>query len=238
MAVSGTKVYVGGGFSGIDGIGRKNLAAFDFSGNLDAQWRPKTDKVVRGLDFSCDGTTIFATGSFRNAAGTTGVFAPREQVARFNTATGSLHPWAIPAGTVENGEIGSDLAVTCERVTVPFLGPNHLRSFRLDDGDKGTVAWDIKAGGDPQTVAMLGDDKLIVGGHFGQIQGGKRARIAQLNLSDGKLDPWNPGITGKAGAATIGPWDLLVDGNHLYIGGGFWEVAGLERTFLTRFTFS
>jgi hypothetical protein len=238
MAVSDTKVYVGGGFSGIDGKGRKNLAAFDFSGNLDAKWRPKTDKVVRGLDFSCDGTTIFATGSFRNAAGPDGVYAPREQVARFDTAYSSLHPWAIPAGKVGSEEVGSDLAVTCERVTVPFLGPNHLRSFRLDDGNMGTVAWDIKSGGDPQTVAMLGDDKLIVGGHFGQVQGGKRARIAQLNLSDGSLDPWNPGITGKDGAATIGPWDLLVDGNHLYIGGGFWEVAGLERTFLTRFTTS
>ncbi len=43
---------------------------------------------------------------------------------------------------------------------------------------------------------------------------------------------------GRDGGRAIGPWDLLVDGNHLYIGGGFWEVAGLERTFLTRFTFS
>jgi hypothetical protein len=52
-------------------------------------------------------------------------------------------------------------------------------------------------GGDPQTVAMLGLEKLVVGGHFGQP--GKR--IAMANLSDGRADPsWNPGITGKVGA--------------------------------------
>lgn len=242
MLVSDTKVYVGGGFPGIDGKTRKGLAAFDFSGNLDLKWKPKTDKIVRGLDFSCDGQTVFATGQFRNAAGSDGVYSPREQVARFDTASGALHPWAIPAGTVGNDDVGSDLAISCtpglERITVPFLGPNYIRSFRLDDGNTGTVAWSRKLSGDPQTVAMLGAEKLVVGGHFSQVEGQKRARIAQLNLSDGSVDPWNPGIVGKDGGAAIGPWDLLVDDNHLYIGGGFWEVAGSDRTFLTRFTFS
>jgi hypothetical protein len=248
MLVSDNKVYVGGGFSGIDGKTRKHLAAFDFSGNLDLKWKPKTDKQVRGLDFSCDGATIFAIGQFRNAAGSDGVFSPREQVARFDKASGALDPWAIPAGTNGATDVASDLAISCtpglERVTVPFLGPNHLKSFRLDTGDTGTVAWDLKNGGDTQTVTMLGPDKLIIGGHFSQIQdvnggpGIKRTRIAQLNLSDGSVDPWNPGIEGKDGAGTIGPWDLLVDENHLYIGGGFWKVGGLDRTFLTRFTFS
>lgn len=242
MVVSDSKVYVGGGFSGIDGKTRKGLAKFDLSGNLDLNWKPKTDKVVRGLDVACDGTTIFATGQFRNASGSDGVFSPREQVARFDKATGALHPWAIPTGTANADEVGSDLAISCmpglERITIGFLGPNHLRSFRLDNGNTGTVAWDVQTGGDPQTVAMLGAGKLIVGGHFGQIENKKRARIAQINLSDGAVDPWNPGITGPNGGAAIGPWDLLVDGNHLYIGGGFSEVAGLDRTFLTRFTFS
>ncbi len=92
-------------------------------------------------------------------------------------------------------------------------------------------------------MAMLGPDKLVTGGHFFHISRASkdpipRNRIALLNLSDGSVDPWNPGITGRDGGNAIGPWDLLVDGNHLYIGGGFYEVAGLKRTHLTRFTFS
>ncbi len=256
MLVSDDKVYVGGSFNVIDGkTGWLRLAAFDFSGNLDPKWKPKTDKTVRALDFACDdsddadsdGDSILAVGTFRKAAGPDGVYSPREQVARFDTASGSLHPWAVPAGEVALDEDGSDLAVSCtpglERVTVPFLGPNMLRSFRLDTGNTGTVAWRRGGGGDFQTVAMLGPDKLVTGGHFFHISRASkdpipRNRIALLNLSDGSVDPWNPGITGRDGGNAIGPWDLLVDGNHLYIGGGFYEVAGLKRTHLTRFTFS
>ena len=260
MLVSETnsRVYFGGAFGTVDGKGRRNIAALDFSGNVDLKWKPKVDKpAVRSLAFGCDQATheiseatMFATGQFRGAAGSDGVFEPRENIAQFNTADGSLHPWAVPAGTVGADEPGLDLAVSCtpglERVTVPFSGPNVLRSFRLDTGDVGTLAWQIKNGGEAQTAAMLGPNKLIIGGHFSQIedlQGGKgvrRERLAQLNLSDGSVDAWNPGASGKDGGAAIGPWDLLVDedDNRLYVGGGFYQVGGSAHTFFARFTFT
>ena len=245
------RVYIGGAFGTVDGKGRRNIAAIKFSGDVDLAWKPKVDKAVRSLAFGCGDTpeaTMFATGLFRNAAGSDGIFSPRENIALFNTASGSLNPWAVPAGTVGADEPGLDLAVSCtpglERVTVPFSGPNILRSFRLDNGNTGTLAWDLKNGGEAQTAAMLGPNKLIIGGHFSQIEdvlggrGIKRERLAQLNLSDGTVDPWNPGASGKDGVASIGPWDLLVDENHLYVGGGFYQVGGLVRTHFTRFTFT
>jgi hypothetical protein len=255
MLVSSTnsRVYIGGAFGTVDGKGRKNLAALDFAGNVDLKWKPKVDKpAVRSLAFGCGGAnpeeTMFATGMFRNAAGSDGVFSPRENIALFNTTSGSLLPWAVPVGSVGEGELGLDLAVSCtpglERVTVPFSGPNILRSFRLDNGNTGTLAWRLKNGGEAQTAAMLGPNKLIIGGHFSQIEnvnggsGIKRERLAQLNLSDGSVDPWNPGATGKDGIAVIGPWDLLVDDNHVYVGGGFYQVGGLVRTDFARFTFT
>ena len=251
-----SRAYIGGAFGTVDGKGRKNIAAIKFSGDVDLAWKPKVDKpAVRSLAFGCGDApgeisedTMFATGQFRSAAGSDGVFSPRENIALFNTATGSLNPWAVPAGTVGADEPGLDLAVSCtpglERVTVPFSGPNILRSFRLDNGNTGTLAWDLKNGGEAQTAAMLGPNKLIIGGHFSQIEnvsGGqniKRERLAQLNLSNGTVDPWNPGASGKDGAAAIGPWDLLVDDNHLYVGGGFYQVGGLVRTDFARFTFT
>ena len=245
------RVYIGGAFGTVDGKGRRNIAAIKFSGDVDLAWKPKVDKAVRSLAFGCGDTpeaTMFATGLFRSAAGSDGIFSPRENIALFNTASGSLNPWAVPAGTVGADEPGLDLAVSCtpglERVTVPFSGPNILRSFRLDNGDTGTLAWDLKNGGEVQTAAMLGPQKLIIGGHFSQIenvnggQGIKRQRLAQLNLSDGSVDSWNPGASGNNGASVIGPWDLLVDDNHLYVGGGFYYVGGLIRSHFTRFTFT
>jgi hypothetical protein len=238
MVASGTTVYLGGQFGTLDGRIRQNLGAIGLSGNVDATWKPKTNRYVRALSFSCDGSAVFAGGVFRNAAGSDGVEAPRETIARFDAATGALDPWALPAGTVGTEEVAADLAVTCERVTAGFLGPNFTRSFRLDNGSTGTEVWEKKSAGDVQTVAMLGSDKVILGGHFSQVDRQRRLRIAAVNLSDGSVDPaWSPSIEGDVnGDFAWGPWDLLVDGNRLYVGGGFRYVAGQTRTNFASFT--
>jgi trimeric autotransporter adhesin len=235
MVASSTKVYFGGYFTVVDGKARQYVAALDTAGNVDPTWKPRAGGFVRSLAFSCDGATVFAGGKFRNAAGPDGLFSPRETIARFDAASGALDPWAIPAGTVPNDEVAADLAVTCERVTAAYLGRNFARSFRLDNGNSGTQAWATKCAGDVQTVAMLGADKLIIGGHFSQVAREPRTRIAQINLSNGLPDPgWTPAVDGQF----FGPWDLLVDDNHLYVGGAFTTVAGLTRTNFARFTFS
>jgi hypothetical protein len=244
MIASDTKVYVGGSFGTVDGKGRKNLAAIKPSGELDTVWRPKADKVVWTLAFSCDDATVFAGGKFRNAAGSDGVFNTRNFIARFDATSGSLHPWAVPTSVLlglDETSNASDLAVTCERVTTGFLGiPNLVFSFRLDTGNIGSMAWSYNADGNVQTAAMLGPDKVILGGHFKRAPYGvPRTRIAMVNLSDGSTDPsWNPAITGAGGTYTNGPWDLLVDGNRLYVGGEFHGVGGLTQTNFARFTFT
>ena len=233
LVASETKVYVGGIFSTIDGKSRANLGAFDLSGNLDPEWRPKTLGQVRGLAFASDKQTVFASGKFRSAAGSEGAFQPRETLARFDPTDGSLDPWAVPTDSVSNDQVAADIAVTSDRISAGYLGNNYVRSFRLDNGNTGTKVWEKKCAGDVQTVAMLGPDKLIIGGHFSQVDGIKRTRIAMLNLSDGSVDPaWTPAIDGEF----YGPWDLLVDDNHLYVGGAFTTAGGLPRTNFTRFS--
>ena len=248
MIASGEKVYIGGAFGTIQddkGIkGRKNIAALDpATGNVDLAWKPKTDKIVWSLAFSKDPAecpnepagaekTVFAGGKFQNAAGSDGIFNSRTFIARFDAASGSLHPWAaLPSGGWQSqDEVASDLAVTCERITSGFLGPNFLRSFRLDNGDD---VWGYKTGGEVQTAAMWGADKVIVGGHFSQLNGVKRTRIGMVDLATGVPDEsWKPAVDGKF----LGPWDLLVDDNRLYVGGEFTSVGGLPRYNFARFS--
>lgn len=247
LLASGSKVYLGGFFTTIDGVQRRYLGALDHSGNLDKTWKPKTDGQVRSFGSSCDGNSVFASGKFRKAAGSTDGpnYSPRETIARFDAASGALQPWAIPAGSVPNEEIGADLTVACDptqptvenQISVGYLGRNFVRSF---DGSSGAKVWEKKCAGDVQTVAMLGPDKLIIGGHFSQVDSQRRIRIAQLNLSDGSVDPaWAPSIEGDGTAAFVwGPWDLFVDGNHLYVGGGFKKIDSLTKTNFARFTAS
>jgi hypothetical protein len=236
LLASDSKVYLGGYFTTIDGVNRRFLGALDHSGNLDPTWKPKADGFVRSLAYSCDKTTVFAVGKFRSAAGSDGVYSPRQQAARFDTTSGSLHPWAIPAGTVGNDEVASDVAVTCEQITVAFLGPNWSRSFRLDNGNTGSVAWAIKSTGEAQTLTMMGPDKVLIGGHFSSWTGVKRTGIALINLSNGSVDPsWAPVLT-AGGNQFVSIWETFVDGNHAYIGGLFNSVEGSPRTNFARFS--
>jgi hypothetical protein len=245
MIASTQKVYIGGSFGAVDGKGRGNLAAIDpVSGNVDLAWKPRADRLVWSLAFSCEGSGVFVGGKFLNVAGSDGVFSPRQYIARFDATSGTLHPWAVPAGSFQNNdEVASDLAVTCDRITSGFLGPNFLRSFRLDNGNTGSVVWEYKTGGEVQTATMLGPNKVIVGGHFSQLKDGvKRTSIAMINLSDGSVDPsWDVALTAGSTKA-MGPWDLLVDENHLYAGGHFTEVrtgsSVINQTAFTRFTFT
>ncbi len=247
---SGTKVYLGGYFASIDGAFRRYLGALDAAtGNLDSGWKPRVSNFVHSLSSSCasdGGATVFAGGKFRSASGADNPtsYSPRETIARFDATTGALHPWAIPAGSVPNDQVAADLAVTCERVSAGYLGQNWARSFRLDNGNGGTLVWEDKTAGNVQTVAMLGTDKLVIGGHFSNVtedsrvvpgaQRWQRTRIALLDLEDGSVDQgWAPRVDGNF----YGPWDLLVEDNHLWVGGQFQTVAGLPRTHLARFTF-
>ncbi len=181
---------------------------------------------------------MFAGGKIRNAAGLTGLYSPRSSIARFYATSGELHPWAIPAGIIQNeDEVASDLVVTRERVTTGYLGPNFTRSYRLDDGDLGSLAWEKKSGGDVQTAALLGEAKLVIGGHFGQFDGAKRTRVALINLSDGTVDTsWAPDLTAANGFVSV--WETFVDGDRVYIGGLFNTVAGSPRTDFARFAFT
>jgi hypothetical protein len=248
MIASSQKVYIGGSFGAVDGKGRGNLAAIDpVTGNVDLAWKPRADRLVWSLAFSCDNAQVFAGGKFLNAAGSDGVFSARTVIARFDATSGALHRWAVPASTfegVDEGFVASDMAVTCDRITTGFLGhPNWVRSFRLDNGETGSMAWGYRTGGDVQAVTMLGPDKVILGGHFKWVKDRvPRTCIAMVNLSDGSADPsWNVALTAGATKA-IGPWDLLVDENHLYAGGHFTEVrtggSVINQTAFVRFTFT
>jgi hypothetical protein len=248
MIASTQKVYIGGSFGGVDGMGRGNLAAIDpVTGNVDPAWKPRADRLVWSLAFSCDNTQVFAGGKFLNAAGSDGVFSARTVIARFDATSGSLHRWAVPASTfegVDEGFVAADMAVTCDRITTGFLGhPNWVRSFRLDNGETGSMAWGYRTGGNVQAVTMLGPDKVILGGHFKWVKDRvPRTCIAMVNFSDGSADPsWNVALTAGSTKA-IGPWDLLVDENHLYVGGHFTEVrtgsSVINQSAFARFTFA
>jgi hypothetical protein len=260
MIASDSRVYIGGQFKTVDGVSRRKLAAFDLAGNL-ADWRPRTSSMVHGLAFDCTGGSVLASGGFENAGSPGSPLVPRERVARFDAATGTLEPWAIPVGVMPNGIWITDLALSCQsspqRLYGGGAGQNFLYAFDFSSDDVGEKLFERQTAGNVQAVAVndqgtaeVADDRVLFGGHFGggvtypdgacSVSKPKTARFGVVDL-DGNCDlSWWPSFHGKF----WGTRDILVTdgGDRVWVGGHYTQVCTedtatcVDRYYLSRFT--
>jgi hypothetical protein len=89
----GTRVYVGGQFTTVDGVARSRIAAFNTAtGALDPTFKPTMGNTVQSI--SATNTTVYAGGTF-----TTVNAVSRGRLAAFTPSTGALLAWAPVADT-------------------------------------------------------------------------------------------------------------------------------------------
>jgi large repetitive protein len=95
VAVSpdGNTVYVGGGFTTVDGKSRNHLAAFSASTGALLAWNPNVNAKVASIATS--GDNVYLGGSFTKVGG-----VARTRIADVSAATGALISWAPAAGAV------------------------------------------------------------------------------------------------------------------------------------------
>ncbi len=87
----GSRVYVGGDFTTVDGVARNHIVAFNTAtGAVDTSFAASISSQVRGLAVS--DTTVYAGGNFFSANSKT-----RTRLAAFSRSNGSLLPWAPTA---------------------------------------------------------------------------------------------------------------------------------------------
>lgn len=246
----GDRVYVAGYFTTVDGQPRKHLAAFNLDGSLNSQWKPRTAGLARTLTQTCDGASIIAGGSFRKAAGSTGVNVDRATLAMFDATTGAIDPWTPDNDVIPNGVNAFDLDASCDRIFVGYGGSNALYAFDLTD-DFGDTLFGIKTGGNVQTVDLSVDGtRVYFGGHFANVsvhcpwvsrnENDGRTRFAMADVNgcvrnpntEDPLDGWTPSFSGKF----YGPWDIFSTGNQVYVGGQFTDVSGSAQYMIARFT--
>jgi hypothetical protein len=243
-----SKLYVGGGFSKINGKPRKNLAAFSLaSGKLDRVWKPATSVAptctgnhcsskVRALELDYTGDSIFVGGPFSYITGSNGTGDARRSVARVYTARGNLHPWKLPDGTITYPLTAWDLTATRDRLYGGFGGPkfNYVAAFHLDLGVKGDQVWRFGTRGNVQTVALTPDrSRLFFGGHFGINKLNKRAcngkylrGLASVNPKIGRIYcDFIPSLDQTKRPSYEGSWTLATTDSYLWVGGGFIGVS-------------
>lgn len=246
LLASNTRLYAGGTFSRVDGLNRGKLAAWDLpSGALSQQWRPRASGgSVHDLTFDVTSQTIFIGGGFTTMT-QGGVAYARQSVARVDSTTGLVHPWAIPQGTLESPQTAWDLEATADRLHGGFgRGPNYAASFRNDITNVGTRLWRFSTVGNVQTIELSPDGShLYLGGHFGlgwlqqRVCGNRdlRGLISVSPLTGSLFCDWVPQLE-PFGNNYQGPWDLVATGSYLWVGGGWSKIGGVTQRNLARFT--
>ncbi len=212
--------FIGGTFTSVRGVARKNLAHILADGSV-AAWAPEPDQRVSALGLSSG--VVCAGGLFSTIAGDPW----HPGFAMLDATTGEL---VSPMSVTPVASPVRAITTSSERayVTGDFthLG-THTGGWAVLDETTG-VARPPFAGlvnGSIRSAVSDGSGGWYIGGTFTKVRGQNQSGVAHL-LSDGTLAAWNPGVVGVDGSV----YSLALAGNVLYMGGAFTSVGGQSRT--------
>lgn len=205
-------LYLGGGFTSIDGMPQENLGAISLTtGAISPSFRPPHLKA--GLNGSNVRGVVVAGG--RVVAD--GDFIPH--IASFDPVNGTSQPWA-------NHTPWRFLSLATDGTNVyggSGNGGGHVIAYRLSDG---TAIWQHRGDGNVQHIAIAPDGLVYVAGHFDHIDSKPRNFLAVFTPTDGLLRPYRlvtvPCCWG-------GIWGIDVQPDMLYLGGRFDSIGGVVQ---------
>lgn len=238
IIVGNDRVYIGGKFGRVDSKPRFRLAATTLGGFLTTEWQPSVNDIVRDLTFAADGQTIFIGGKYTMINGVN-----QNTVARVSASNGTLDPWKIPAGIMEDGMMAWDMVATSNRLYVATgASGSWAGAYALDNGNVGTELWDTHLPGNVQSLALTSNG-LFVGGHFGTAVGDRQicgsiplAGLVLLNPSNGAYDcSWVPQIEPHFENFTAA-WAMTSTSEQLWITGRFTSISGVPQEGLARYS--
>ena len=233
IAVSGDRVFIGGGFREIGGQPRMNLGCVDAGTGAVLEWNPGTHVDGWVSTLAASDSTVFVGGYFFSIGGQS-----RSCLAAVDALTGEVQPWQADAGG----------AVWCllVRGTTLFVGGEFGRIAAgsrpllaaIDIPTAQLLPFDASARGIylpnfplPRIGAMtLVGDTLYVGGDFVQIGGQPRASLAALSVATAEALPWAPPSFGPLyDGYPQACYALAVKDSTIYVGGTFDFVGSTSR---------
>jgi len=210
---------VGGTFSTIGGMPRRNLAAIDLNEGSVTAWNPDANADVLGL--AAHGDKIYAGGFFTRLGG---------QLRRFCGAvdtTGLVSSWDPQSDSYVVSLAATDSSVYAAGIFESIGGQARHFLAALSSTSAEATSWDPQPAG-TQTGSQTRiwslatrDSALYVGGDFTTIDGESAAGAAAFDLSGGSL-PWRPNVNGVV-------WSLLAEPDWVYLGGAFASVEGVPH---------
>ncbi len=218
--LDGGRLYMSG-VNGVNGTVRKYLAAVDTATAALSGFAPD---ITIGTDveaLSVEGGVVYAAGSFQQVGSNPG--ERRLNLAAFDAATGALLPWNPVASSNMQSILASGTQVFVGGAMTSLNGREHRELVAFDAITGQRLPFEpTYSSGIPTTLARYGS-QLVVGGQF-NIGVGLPFPHALTTYDATTLTwtGWSPDLNGVV-------TDAVVDGDVLYVCGGFTVVDGQSR---------
>jgi hypothetical protein len=227
LALSKSRLYVGGEFNRVDGRSRNYAASFDTRDGALTEWNPNAAQgayFTRVETLAVAGSTVYAGGDFTSIGG-----KQRNDLAALRARTGAATAWNPGANDVVDALAVSRRSVYVGGDSITSIGGRTRDRLAAISVDTGTpTAWNPGANGAVDSLAVSGQT-LYAGGNFTRIGARPRARLAAFALRSGATTGWRP--------TANGPVYTLASGEKtLYLGGVFTEVGGVQREHIAAVT--
>ncbi len=224
LVLRGSTLYVGGRFASVDGLARRNLAAFDVSTGALLAWNPDADDEVRCL--AMHGNTLYTGGEFQRVGG-----LDRHHVAAVDARDGRPTSWNPDAEErVRSLAIdGHTIYAAGDFQAIGGQKRNCLAA--LDAGTGAATAWDpglfplrkgvwLYGGVWPfvSAVAVRGQ-AVYASGMFDGARGQARRYFCGFDARSGEMTSFAPEASSYANT-------IVPVGNLLYAGGDWYDMGG------------
>lgn len=211
------KIIVGGDFTSIDGVTRRNIARLNTDGSVDTSFNASTDEGVESLAIQSDGKVLIA-GDLSEVSGVS-----ISNLARLNT-DGSLDATFTPN---PNHRVREVITVSNDNILISgwftqVTGQAQSDMALLDPNGAlvGGFKSDLDFNSQIYELFEQSNGKFLVGGNFTEVNGVSRTYLARLD-ENGNLDAsFNPTIDGAVRSI------INTSDGKTVIGGFFDNVGG------------
>lgn len=222
----GGTVYIGGGFTTVNGQPYTRLARFNAAtGALDS-WAPQVDNNYVNT-ITRAGDKLIAGGSFSAVNGQS-----RLGIAMFDLATGALEPWNDVANFVSWRQ-----GVAAQGSTFYYCPFSPCRIVAVDATTSLPTGWQSTPNFEEQgyiNALLVADGFVYAGGDFRFATGASMFDdLCRFHLSTGELDStWHP----QPAVNNFGITSIVRTNDHVVVGGDYDVIAGQNRQGVAAFT--
>ncbi|HYU64715.1 MAG TPA: hypothetical protein VEK36_00390, partial [Candidatus Paceibacterota bacterium] len=215
LATDGVNLYLGGRFSGINGVARSNAAAVVLGTGTLTPWNPQPNDWVGTMVYSKG--KIYMGGSFNNVKAQTRYYAAAVTVSNVLTAWNPEPDFY--AQKIISNSTGTSLFIAGDFTYVK--GILHRALAKVNSTNGNVAPWNPNPDASINALVLRGS-KLFIGGSFLNVNGIPRQNLAEIDTASNGPTAFRADVNNIVNT-------LIIDKGKLYIGGTFTQIQNVTQ---------